>query len=137
VEGWGIVVIEAAACGTPAIAYDVNGLRDCILDGTTGLLARDDREFADHLKTIVCDPAKRTDMSRAAVAWASRFSWARAAELTLETIRLAQPWRAVFEPLDEWSWGIRERNRHVAASLGDMRGVATTADTIVAGAQTR
>lgn len=37
-EGWGLSIAEANACGTPAIAYDVHGLRDAVRDGETGLL---------------------------------------------------------------------------------------------------
>lgn len=37
-EGWGLVVIEANACGTPAIVYDVQGLRDAVQDEVTGLV---------------------------------------------------------------------------------------------------
>src|SRR5262249_50903782 len=39
-EGWGLTVLEAAACGTPAVASDAPGLRDAIRDGETGLLVR-------------------------------------------------------------------------------------------------
>lgn len=37
-EGWGLVVTEANSMGTPAIAYDVPGLRDSVRDGETGIL---------------------------------------------------------------------------------------------------
>src|SRR5690606_23022506 len=37
-EGWGITVMEAAACGTPSLASDSPGLRDSVRDGLTGLL---------------------------------------------------------------------------------------------------
>lgn len=37
-EGWGITVMEAAACGTPSVASDSPGLRDSVRDGATGLL---------------------------------------------------------------------------------------------------
>jgi glycosyltransferase involved in cell wall biosynthesis len=37
-EGWGLVVTEANACGTPAVVYDVNGLRDSVLHECTGLV---------------------------------------------------------------------------------------------------
>lgn len=37
-EGWGLSIAEANACGTPAIAYDVPGLRDAVRDGETGLV---------------------------------------------------------------------------------------------------
>jgi glycosyltransferase involved in cell wall biosynthesis len=40
-EGWGLCVLEAAACGVPTVAYDVDGLRDAIHDGETGWLVRD------------------------------------------------------------------------------------------------
>ena len=37
-EGWGITVMEAAACGTPSLASDSPGLRDSVRDGETGYL---------------------------------------------------------------------------------------------------
>ncbi|NSC21593.1 glycosyltransferase family 4 protein, partial [Streptomyces albus subsp. chlorinus] len=40
VEGWGLVVTEAAARGTPALGFDIPGLRDSVEDGVTGVLAR-------------------------------------------------------------------------------------------------
>ena len=39
-EGWGLTTTEAARLGTPAVGYDVSGLRDSIVDGETGLLTR-------------------------------------------------------------------------------------------------
>lgn len=40
-EGWGLVVSEAAAQGTPSVVYDVDGLRDSVQDGETGVVAED------------------------------------------------------------------------------------------------
>ena len=40
-EGWGLVVTESNAMGTPVVAYDVNGLRDSVLDGINGILVGD------------------------------------------------------------------------------------------------
>lgn len=37
-EGWGLIVTEAASQGTPAVVYDVDGLRDSVRDGRTGLV---------------------------------------------------------------------------------------------------
>lgn len=37
-EGWGLVISEAAACGTPAVAYNVGGYQDSIIDDKTGIL---------------------------------------------------------------------------------------------------
>ncbi len=123
-EGWGIVVVEAAACGTPAVAYDVNGLRDCILSGSTGFLAGSDIEFRDRLLELLQNETLRYRMALAALEWSKRFSWERTAARTLETIRLSQPWRAVFEPIGDGGWGIRERARRAVSSLGDVNGNA-------------
>lgn len=40
-EGWGLVVLEAASVGTPAVVYDVPGLRDVVKDNRTGVIVRD------------------------------------------------------------------------------------------------
>ena len=40
-EGWGLVVTEANAMGTPVIAYDSPGLRDSVVDQKTGILVKD------------------------------------------------------------------------------------------------
>lgn len=52
-EGWGISVIEANACGTPAIAFDVPGLRDSIIDGKTGLLVKEDGNVEKLAEAII------------------------------------------------------------------------------------
>jgi len=44
-EGWGLVITEAAVRGTPAVGFDVPGVRDAIVDGETGLLAADPESF--------------------------------------------------------------------------------------------
>jgi glycosyltransferase involved in cell wall biosynthesis len=47
-EGWGLVITEAAVRGTPAIGFDVAGVRDAIVDSETGLLATDSETFKRH-----------------------------------------------------------------------------------------
>ena len=44
-EGWGLVITEAAVRGTPAIGFDVPGVRDAIVESETGLLATDSDSF--------------------------------------------------------------------------------------------
>ncbi|MCF6524766.1 glycosyltransferase family 4 protein [Streptomyces sp. JJ36] len=76
VEGWGLVVTEAAARGTPAVGFDIPGLRDSVEDGRTGLLARGESSFAAHWCTVALSPRRREALGRAAELRARRFRWA-------------------------------------------------------------
>jgi len=82
-EGWGLTVMEAASLGTPAVAYDVPGLRDSVRDGRTGWLVPADRDLAIPLANVLTElsePARREAMAAAARRWAGRFSWDASAE---------------------------------------------------------
>ena len=81
-EGWGLTLTEANACGTPAIAYRVPGLKDSIIEGETGLLVPfgDIDALADGIMRVLSDDGLREELSRNAIKWAKRFSWERAAE---------------------------------------------------------
>jgi glycosyltransferase involved in cell wall biosynthesis len=74
-EGWGVVIIEAAAAGVPTIAYNVEGVRDAVVDGETGILAADDDAFVDAWVQLATDDARRARMADACVARAARFTW--------------------------------------------------------------
>jgi glycosyltransferase involved in cell wall biosynthesis len=76
-EGWGLTNIEANACGTPAIASDVPGLRESVLPGKTGFLFRygDEQDLADKIIRIITDNELRERFSREGILWASNFSW--------------------------------------------------------------
>jgi glycosyltransferase involved in cell wall biosynthesis len=78
IEGWGLVVTEAALHGTPALGFDVPGLRDSVQHGRTGLLARTEAEFASAWAALALDPARRAAMGEAARRRASRLSWSAA-----------------------------------------------------------
>jgi glycosyltransferase involved in cell wall biosynthesis len=55
-EGWGLVISEANACGTPAIVYDVPGLRDSVMHDSTGLVvAPSPAALADAMDLLVRD----------------------------------------------------------------------------------
>ncbi|MFG2827947.1 glycosyltransferase family 4 protein [Streptomyces sp. NPDC048434] len=75
VEGWGLVVMEAAARRTPAIGFDIPGLRDSVEDGTTGLLARGESAFAAHWCTLALSARRRHALGDAAQRRAARFRW--------------------------------------------------------------
>jgi glycosyltransferase involved in cell wall biosynthesis len=90
-EGWGLVVTEAAALGTPAVAYDVPGLRDSVLHRRTGLLTEPRPEaLADSALSLMRDPLLYASVRTGAIDWGARFSWKTAAsELLVKLERLA------------------------------------------------
>ncbi|MHC3381010.1 glycosyltransferase family 4 protein [Haloarcula sp. H-GB5] len=90
VEGYGIAVIEANACGTPAVGADVEGVRDSIIDGKTGLLsdAGDIDEFAEDISSIIENMELRHSLEGEAVKWAKEHSWGRAASSLEHTFYL-------------------------------------------------
>jgi glycosyltransferase involved in cell wall biosynthesis len=82
-EGWGLVVIEANCFGTPAVGYDVRGLRDSIVDGKTGILVKENgnvEKLAEAVIKILKDERLRKRLSKNAMRWARRFSWDKSAE---------------------------------------------------------
>jgi glycosyltransferase involved in cell wall biosynthesis len=85
-EPFGIVPLEAMACGVPVVASAVGGLIDTVVDGVTGLHVpprRPDR-VAVAVRRLLDDEALRRTLGRAGLARArSRYSWTRIAEATL------------------------------------------------------
>ncbi|WP_366518062.1 glycosyltransferase [uncultured Georgenia sp.] len=84
-EPFGIVLLEAAACGRPLVGSAVGGLLDSVDDGRTGLLVppRDPVALAAAVTALLADPARRTAVGAAARARAEdRFSWRQVATAT-------------------------------------------------------
>lgn len=77
VEGWGLVIMEAAAQGTPAIGFDVPGVRDSIVDGETGWVCHDTDHFVKQWLALASDAEARGDMSTAARRRAHEFGVGR------------------------------------------------------------
>ncbi|MEU6065960.1 MULTISPECIES: glycosyltransferase family 4 protein [Streptomyces] len=77
VEGWGLVVTEAAARETPAVAFDVPGLRDSVVDGETGVLARGESSFAAAWCALALSARRREAMGKAARDRAAGYRWER------------------------------------------------------------
>ena len=73
-EGFGNVVIEAAAMGIPAVGTAITGLKDAVIDGETGMLvpAKDSKALAGALKTLLNDENLRLKMGKAARERAAR-----------------------------------------------------------------
>lgn len=78
IEGWGIVITEAALRGTPAVGFDVPGLRDSVEHGRTGVLARSEAEFASAWAALTLDPARRAALGEAARRHSARLRWSTA-----------------------------------------------------------
>jgi glycosyltransferase involved in cell wall biosynthesis len=76
-EGWGLNIIEANAVGVPAVAYDVPGLRDSIIDGKTGLLADagDVDALAGKIICLLKDDSLREKLSKNALVFSRGFNW--------------------------------------------------------------
>jgi glycosyltransferase involved in cell wall biosynthesis len=83
-EGWGLTVMEAAACGTPSLASDSPGLRDSVRDGTTGFLVPhgDPVALARRMLELSADPALVARLGAAARRQAEAWTWQDAAAAT-------------------------------------------------------
>lgn len=80
VEGWGMTLTEAAACGTPAVATRTTGHLDAVVDGVTGILADDDDGISHALNRVLGDEELRKELASAALEHAQRFTWDATAE---------------------------------------------------------
>jgi D-inositol-3-phosphate glycosyltransferase len=76
-ESFGMVALEAMACGTPVIASEVGGLAFVVRNGVTGFHVpeRDPEALADKIKLLLGDDALRARQSRRALCWAESYGW--------------------------------------------------------------
>lgn len=91
-ESFGLVALEAQACGRPVVATDVGGLRHAVEDGHTGTLVpgHDPDQWAAALARVLDDHDHAVRLGGNAAAHASRFSWDNSAAATLEAYHAAQ-----------------------------------------------
>lgn len=84
-ESFGLVALEAAACGRPVVAADVGGLRYIVADGQTGSLVpgRDPRSWAKRIETLLENPNLADRMGRAAFERSELFTWGATADRAL------------------------------------------------------
>jgi len=87
-EGWGLTVTEANACGAPAVASDVPGLRDAVKDGETGLLYEygNIEQLAEKILLLLRDENLRTRLTNGALEYAQSLTWDKSATIMLDVI---------------------------------------------------
>jgi D-inositol-3-phosphate glycosyltransferase len=85
-ESFGLVALEAQACGTPVVATAVGGLRTAVADGISGVLVdgHDPRAWSSVLVRLLQEPQRRVLLSMGAVEHASHFGWDATARGTLD-----------------------------------------------------
>lgn len=90
-ESFGLVAIEAQACGTPVIAAEVGGLRTAVAHGQSGILVPDHepRRWADEVLKLLGNPARLAALGTGAVHHAVGYTWENTAKATLEVYRSA------------------------------------------------
>ena len=76
-ESFGLVALEAAACGLPVVASEVGGLQTIVENGLSGYLIndRDPWSYAAHVSKIIDDSGKAEEMSEEAVERSKSFTW--------------------------------------------------------------
>lgn len=87
-EGWGLNVIEAASQGTPTLGYDVEGLRDSVLNGKTGILVAPNHteQLSSSVLSLITDKKKYTHLSKNAVQWSKQFNWRKSTRESWELL---------------------------------------------------
>jgi D-inositol-3-phosphate glycosyltransferase len=88
-ESFGLVAMEAQACGTPVVAAAVGGLVTAVRDGTSGVLIDGHRteDWARVLRELLAQPGRRAMLGRGAIAHARQYSWSRTASGLLAVYR--------------------------------------------------
>jgi len=84
-ESFGLVALEAQACGTPVVASAVGGLRTAVCDGISGLLVdgHDPKAWSSVLLRLAHEPERRALLSSGALTHSRRFDWERTSAATL------------------------------------------------------
>ena len=91
-ESFGLVAVEAQACGTPVIAAAVGGLRTAVSHNVSGILVdgHDPRVWAERIREHITCPVCPSRLSAGAVRHAALFSWDRTVESLLDAYRIAR-----------------------------------------------
>lgn len=107
-EGWGLTILEANACGIPAVASDVPGLRDAVVPGETGVLVPhgDVEQLAAAIARLLRSADERQRLAAGARAWSLQFSWDLSTRDLLELIEAlceGSRWPEVIQTMGMWA----------------------------------
>jgi glycosyltransferase involved in cell wall biosynthesis len=89
-EGWGTVIMEAAAHGLPTLAFDVVGVRDSVRHGTSGMLAPDAAAFQRTWIELAADAGARRQLAAGSLRWAEEHTWERAIAAFVSVLETAR-----------------------------------------------
>ncbi|MCW2953257.1 MAG: bifunctional glycosyl transferase/isomerase [Conexibacter sp.] len=139
-EPFGIVPLEAMACGTPVVASAVGGMIDTVVDGTTGIHVppRDPERLAEALASLLGDEARRAVYGEAGVARAQRlYGWPRVAAATLDVYARVAARRGTARPARRITGGraaayrlVPSAREHLAALSDAIAGLEEQLDTV-------
>jgi D-inositol-3-phosphate glycosyltransferase len=89
-ESFGLVALEAQACGTPVVATAIGGLRTAVSDGISGCLVdgHDPRAWSACISRLIMEPQRRLLLSIGAIEHANHFGWENSARKTLDVYDL-------------------------------------------------
>ena len=90
-EGWGLVVLEAASVGTPAIVYNVPGLKDVVRNGVTGRVIKENspREMAKEAMLLYRNKTQYRTFQKNCLARAKSFRWSDASKQSIQLLQRA------------------------------------------------
>ena len=90
-ETFGLVAVEAQACGTPVVAAAVGGLQTAVRGGVSGVLVEghDPAQYAEVIRRLIDDPARLAALREGALQHAAGFGWGEAVDRLLAVYRSA------------------------------------------------
>ncbi len=79
-EGFGLIFLEAAACGKPSIGYRACAIPEVVLNGETGLLAKNYNDLVKNVKRLTEDKNLRKTLGKNALSFSKNFGWEKVSE---------------------------------------------------------